>query len=70
LAPECCFFAKKYSELHPGSFKLYSHLASNVVVEVSPRRVTFWKYSEDGRPYRDFVDFTARAAWREMYALE
>jgi len=70
LAPECRFFAQKYSELHPGSFKLYSQLPSNVVVEVTPRRVTFWKYTEDGKPYRDFIDFTARAACREMYALE
>ena len=70
LAPECRFFAEKYSQLHPGSFKTYSHLPSNVVFEVTPRRVIFWKYTEEGKPYREFVDFTARAACREMYPLE
>ena len=70
LTPECRFFAEKYSQLHPGSFKTYSHLLANVVVEVTPRRVTFWKYTEDGKPYRDFIDFTARTACREMYPLE
>jgi general stress protein 26 len=70
LAPESRFFAEKYSELHPGSFKIYSHLPSNVVIEVTPRRITFWKYTEDGKPYRDFVDFAARTACREMYSLE
>ena len=70
LAPECRFFAEKYSELHPGSFKTYSHLPTAVVVEVTPRRFTFWKYTEDGKPYRDFVDFTARTACRKMYPLE
>ena len=70
LAPESRFFAEKYSQLHPGSFKTYSHLPSNVVFEVTPRRVIFWKYTEEGKPYREFVDFTARAACREMYPLE
>ena len=70
LAPECAFFAEKYRQLHPGSFATYSHLATNVVIEVRPTLVTFWKYTADGLPYRDFVDFTAQTAGRELYPLE
>jgi hypothetical protein len=70
LTAEDGFFAEKYSRLHSGSFKTYSHLADNRVIEITPSRVTFWKYSDDGLPYRDFVDFTTRTACREMYPLE
>lgn len=70
LSAECAFFAKKYSLLHPGSFATYSHLPSNLVIEVTPTLVTFWKYTEDGKPYRDFVNFTEKTAYREVYPLE
>lgn len=70
FAPECDFFAEKYRQLHPGSFATYSHLPANVVIEVTPTLVTFWKYTEDGKPYRDFVDFTTQTACRELYPLE
>ena len=43
------FFAQAYKAKHPGSFELYSTYADEVVVRVTIRRVTQWKYSE-GKP--------------------
>jgi hypothetical protein len=70
FAPGNEFFKTEYQALHPGSFKTYSGLAHNRVVEVQPARVTLWKYNADGLPFRDFLNVAERRAWREMYALE
>jgi general stress protein 26 len=70
LAPENQFFAEQYRTLHRGSYETYSHLASNALVEVSPTLVTLWKYTSDGKPYRDYLNTIKRTAYREMYRLE
>lgn len=61
------FFAKRYKEIHESSFKKYSHLKDNVLVEVQPKLVTFWKYDEAGEPLRDFINLEQREAYRVYY---
>lgn len=67
LAPENAFFASAYCARHPGSFKAYSGLNHNRVIEVQLTRATFWKYDAEGKPLRDFWDISAGKAWREYY---
>jgi hypothetical protein len=62
-------FKELYQAHHPGSFKTYSHLCSNVVIEVEPKFVTFWKYDAEGLPYRDFLYLSARQAERAYFDL-
>jgi uncharacterized pyridoxamine 5'-phosphate oxidase family protein len=70
LANENCFFVELYQNIHPNSFKTYSHLLSNVVIEVKPTFITLWKHDALGKPYRDFLDITRKLAYQEMYDLE
>jgi hypothetical protein len=70
FAPGNEFFRAQYQALHPGSYKTYSALSYNRVVEVQPALVTLWKYDAQGQPFRDFLDITGRRAWREMYLEE
>lgn len=64
------FFIEKYRQYHEGSFNTYSHLNNEVIIEVQPRLITFWKYDTDHKPYRDFLDIRQREAFREYYPLE
>lgn len=62
------FFAEAYRKNHEGSFNKYSHRPNTIIVEVQPKRVTYWKYDETtGEPFRDFLDFEQREAFREYY---
>ena len=44
------FFAKAYEAKHPGSFRRYSAYPDEIVVRVTVRCVTQWRYI-DGKPY-------------------
>ena len=61
------FFIESYKRQHPSAFEKYSHLSDNVIIEVSPTLVTFWKYTPDRKPYRDFLDVRQKEAYREYY---
>lgn len=61
------FFAERYRKIHEGSFKKYSHIKDNVLVEIQPKLVTFWKYDEAGEPLRDFIDLEQGEAYRVYY---
>jgi hypothetical protein len=65
LDPESEQFIALYREHHPGSFNAYSRLESNVVVRVDPTLVTFWKYDDEGKPYREILHVNDGRAARE-----
>lgn len=69
LAETSSAFIGLYKVHHPGSFKTYSHLRDNVVIEVEPKLVTFWEYDSDGFPYREFLYLPERKAEREYYDI-
>jgi uncharacterized pyridoxamine 5'-phosphate oxidase family protein len=61
------WFIENYRRVHERAFKKYSHLESDVIIEVEPRLVTFWKYDADHNPYRDYLDVAGHRAYREVY---
>ena len=65
MDPESERFIELYKKHHLGSFKKYSRLESNVVVRVDPTRVIFWKYDDEGGPYREILDVREGRAERE-----
>lgn len=66
LAPANSEFVALYKERHRGSFDSYSSSSNTFVITVRPTLVTFWNYIE-GQPCRDFLDFSAKSAYREWY---
>jgi len=65
MDPESERFIELYKEHHLGSFNAYSRLGSNVVIRVDPTRVIFWKYGDEGRPYREILHIGEGRAERE-----
>lgn len=59
-------FIEKFKIDHNGSFLNYSHMENEIVVEVKPVLITLWKYI-DGKPLREFLDFTNGKAVRKYY---
>lgn len=64
--PEFCEVYKKYFR---GSYDTYTHLINQVIVEVEPTFITLWKYAEEHKPFRDFIDCVHKKAHREMYDI-
>lgn len=56
-------FIERYKAQHEISYKLYSHLEDEVVIEILPSKITLWKYI-DSRPCRDFIYPKERIAER------
>lgn len=65
MDPESEQFITLYKKHHPGSFNAYSRLESNVVIRVDPTLVTFWKYDNGGKPYREILRVGEGRAERE-----
>lgn len=62
------YFIENYKNQHKTAFEKYSHLKDNVIIEVEPSFITFWKYTEvDRKPYRDFLDVKEQKAYRKYY---
>lgn len=60
------WFREQYARLHPGSFKAYSWLDDECVVEVEPSLITLWKYDNDsGGPYMDRLNVVEKKAYRD-----
>jgi len=68
LDPSNQEFIELYKQHHLGSFKNYSHLKHNVVIEVEPTLITLWKY-EENKPYREFLYVHEERAEREYYDI-
>jgi hypothetical protein len=65
LHPASERFATLYKEHHAGSFNAYSRLESEIVIRVDPALVAFWKYDDEGRPYRELLYVGEGRAVRE-----
>ncbi|KYH28749.1 pyridoxamine 5'-phosphate oxidase [Clostridium tepidiprofundi DSM 19306] len=59
-------FIEVFRKEHEGSFNAYSHMRNEVVIEVEPKFITAWKY-ENGKPFREFLDFENGRAYRKYY---
>jgi uncharacterized pyridoxamine 5'-phosphate oxidase family protein len=60
-------FQENFRIHHQSSFMKYSHLKDEVIIEVEPRLITFWKYTDEQVPYRDFLNIPQEKAYREYY---
>ena len=65
LHPASEQFITLYKEHHPGSFNAYSRLESAVVIRVDPTLIAFWKYDDEGKPYREILHVGEGRAERE-----
>jgi uncharacterized pyridoxamine 5'-phosphate oxidase family protein len=64
---ENIFFRENYQKSHEGSFRKYSHLKDEVIIEIEPTLVTFWKYDSEQRPFREYLMVEEKKAYREYY---
>jgi uncharacterized pyridoxamine 5'-phosphate oxidase family protein len=65
MDPENEQFIELYKKHHLGSFNAYSRLKSNVVIRVDPTLIAFWKYDDEGKPYREILRVGEGRAERE-----
>src|SRR4030042_3751117 len=61
-------FINLFKKKHPLAFDTYSHLKNEIVIEVEPRLITFWKYADD-KPFREFLYVEETKAQREYYDI-
>lgn len=59
-------FIDTFKENYGSSYKMYSHMNSETVVEITPSLIALWKY-ENGQPFRDYLDIRKNKALREVY---
>jgi len=59
-------FLDKFKIIHEKSFKEYSALEDEVVIEVKPIFITIWKYINN-KPYREYLNIADKVAVRELY---
>jgi len=57
-------FLELYQRDHAESYRVYGKLEGQVVIEVKPTKVTYWKYI-DHIPYKDILDIVNTQAIRE-----
>ena len=62
-------FRKAFQKKFPHSYAMYTSLAGEEVVEITPRLFIVWKYIEE-KPLRDYIDLTLKRAWREYYPID
>ena len=62
-------FRRAFKERYPHSYAMYTSLAEEEVMEITPSLFIVWKYMED-KPLRDYIDLTLRRAWREYYPID
>ena len=61
-------FRELYRRVHASAFQRYSKLEGQVLIEIVPKIITFWKYI-DGIPFKDILDIDNKKALRkeQMY---
>ena len=64
---ENSFFKENYQRDHEGSFRKYSHLKDEVIIEIDPTLITCWKYDTQNKPFREYLMLGPKKAWREYY---
>jgi uncharacterized pyridoxamine 5'-phosphate oxidase family protein len=58
-----------YKKHYEKSYKTYSRLDKERLIEVVPTKITKWDYDR-GLPYRIFIDAQEKTAGKELYSLE
>jgi uncharacterized pyridoxamine 5'-phosphate oxidase family protein len=61
-------FLELFKKKHALAFKTYAHLKNQIVIEVEPKFITFWKYI-DNKPLRDYLYVERFKAQREYYDI-
>ena len=59
-------FLNKFKQVHENSFKEYSALEDEVVIEINPIFIKIWKYI-DNKPYIEYLNIIDKVAIRESY---
>ena len=59
-------FLNKFKKVHENSFKEYSTLEDEVVIEINPIFIKIWKYI-DNKPYIEYLNIIDKVATRELY---
>ena len=59
-------FLNKFKQVHENSFKEYSTLEDEVVIEINPIFIKIWKYI-DNKPYIEYLNIIDKVATRELY---
>jgi uncharacterized pyridoxamine 5'-phosphate oxidase family protein len=57
-----------FKNKHVLAFNTYAHLKNQIVIEVEPKFITFWKYI-DNKPLRDYLYVEKTKAEREYYDI-
>jgi uncharacterized pyridoxamine 5'-phosphate oxidase family protein len=68
LDPSNREFIDLLKKKHTLAFNTYSHLKNEIVIEVEPRLIIFWKYIDD-KPLREFLYIREAKAEREYYDI-
>lgn len=61
-------FSLLYEKHYPSSFKMYSHLADEVVFKVTLQKIILWEY-ENGKPLRIYFDFINKNITKDYYEV-
>ena len=59
-------FAEAYENYYKGSYNLYTSLSDEVLMKITPSRITLWEYDEK-KPYRVFFDIENAKYTKEYY---
>lgn len=60
-------FEKKYKEYLWGSYNAYSHIDTEILIEVTPKFVEIWDDDENKNAYQIFIDFVKKEATIKNY---
>ena len=60
-------FEKKYKEFLWQSYNAYSHVDTEILVEVTPRFVEIWDEDKDRNAFQIFIDFDAKNVEIKQY---
>jgi len=55
----------KYKKCYRSSYKTYSHLDDEILIEVKIKKVTIWKYDLKLKPYRIFIEMESEKVIKE-----
>jgi uncharacterized pyridoxamine 5'-phosphate oxidase family protein len=58
---------KIYKKYYKNSFENYSKLDKEILIEVVPLKIIKWDYTNNGKPYRIFIELEKCEAYKEMY---
>lgn len=60
-------FEKKYQEYLWGSYNAYSHIDTEILIEVTPKFVEIWEDDENKNAYQIFINFDTEEVEIKLY---